>query len=106
MVAERLRQVILSQCKDGGECGTGGYCSDCPQTRPGTCDHCGQPFTRKRPHQKYCGAACRLAAHRDRVAGYTVRGISASGDGGWIVTTYTRETPVVKIGQKVKVEGV
>src|SRR5262245_53218142 len=32
-------------------------------TRP-TCDHCGQPFTRKRRSARFCSDAHRLAAHR------------------------------------------
>jgi len=73
-----------------------------------SCAHCGAPFRQKRPHQKYCAAHCRLSAHRERVSGYTVRGISAAGksNAGWIVTVWTRDPPAVKIGQRVKVEGV
>jgi hypothetical protein len=44
------------------------------------CKNCGLTVTRRRIAQRYCGVACRMAAHRGKTAARELRSVTEGGD--------------------------
>lgn len=60
------------------------------------CQHCHQPLVEKRPHARYCSAACRRAAFAEAPA--EVQRIVQGKRGWWTVTLRCARKPQVDAG--------